>query len=176
MRLLQSTWHGMASKKMEIGQVGSKLAVKCAFQVAVENTEDVKNGFCPGKQAIKNADRNKVDAADSKCLQGSLDIDSQVKELYPDAPRWDYALSYDDKIYFFEVHPAETSEVDKVISKVKWLRNWLKTKATDIDKLPKAANSYTWVPSGRYAILSTANVMRRLSASGIVVVKRLQLE
>ena len=76
--------------------------VKCAFQLAVENTEEVKNGFRIGKQAIKNADRNKVIVADSKKLQGSLDIDNQIKILYPEEPRWDYALSYEDKIYFFE--------------------------------------------------------------------------
>ena len=51
-------------------------------------------------------------------MQGSLDIDNQVKAIYPDEPRWDYTLAYGDNIYFFEVHPAETSEIDKVIDKV----------------------------------------------------------
>lgn len=104
----------MANKRVRVKQVGTGVA-KCAFQVAIENTEEVKDGFCQGKQAVKSADRSKVVAADNNKLQGSLDIDSQVKALYPNEPRWDYALSYDDKIYFFEVHPAETSEVDKVV-------------------------------------------------------------
>ena len=91
------------------------VVTKCAFRVAIENTEEVKNGFCIGKQAIKGIDRSKVDAESNDKLQGSLDIDSQVKALYPNDPRWDYALSYDDRIYFFEVHPAETSEVDRVV-------------------------------------------------------------
>ena len=95
----------MASKK-GYGKSADAKSEKCAFQVAVELTEEVKNGFCVGKQAIKHTDRNKVNATDSKKLQGSLDIDSQVKMLYPHDPRWDYALSYDDKIYFFEVRPA----------------------------------------------------------------------
>ena len=125
----------MASKK-GYGKSADAKSEKCAFQVAVELTEEVKNGFCFGKQAIKHADRNKVHAADSKKLQGSLDIDSQVKTLYPHDPRWDYAVSYDDKIYFFEIHPAETSEVGKVISKVQWLKDWLKIKATKINELP----------------------------------------
>ena len=144
--------------------------VKCAFQLAVENTEEVKNGFRIGKQAIKNADRNKVIVADSRKLQGSLDIDNQIKILYPEEPRWDYALSYEDKIYFFEIHPAETSEIDKVIKKVKWLKNWLKTKAPEIDKLRRSEYPYIWVQSGRYAILPTTKEKKKLSVSGIFTV------
>ena len=164
----------MANKKGYEKSADTK-SEKCAFQVAVEQTEEVKHGFCVGKQAIKHADRNKVNAADNKKLQGSLDIDSQVKTLYPQDPRWDYALSYDDKIYFFEVHPAETSEVGKVISKVKWLKNWLNTKAVKINELPKADHPYTWIQSGRYAILPTAKERMQLSVAGITSANKLDL-
>lgn len=164
----------MANKKRKAEQFGAG-GTKCAFQVAIENTEEVKNGFRVGKQAIKSADRSKVDAADNNKLQGSLDIDSEVKALYPNEPRWDYALSYDGKIYYFEVHPAETSEVDKVVNKVKWLRHWLRTKATEIDKLPKAEHPYTWVQSGRYAILPTAREKMKLSVAGIATANKLSL-
>lgn len=165
----------MANKKGTSKPAKAKI-VKCAFQVAVENTEEVKNGFRVGKQAIKSADRSKVDAAESKKLQGSLDIDSQVKALYPMDPRWDYALSYADKIYYLEVHPAETSEIDKVVSKVKWLKNWLKTKATKINELPKAEHPYIWIQSGRYAILPTSKDKMKLSVSGIVATNKLSLK
>ncbi len=149
---------------------------KCAFQVAVENTEEVKNGFCVGKQAIKNVDRSKIAATDNKKLQGSLDIDTLVKALYPREPRWDYALSYDNKIYFVEIHPAETSQVDRLVSKVNWLKNWLKTQAPEINKLPKAEYPYTWVQSGRYAILPTSKEKMKLSVAGIITVKTLILK
>ena len=165
----------MANKKGTSKPAKAKI-VKCAFQVAVENTEEVKNGFRVGMQAIKSADRSKVDAAENKKLQGSLDIDSQVKTLYPMDPRWDYALSYADKIYYLEVHPAETSEIDKVVSKVKWLKNWLKTKATKINKLPKAEHPYIWIQSGRYAILPTSKDKMKLSVSGIVTTNKLSLK
>lgn len=164
----------MGNKKRKTEEVGTVL-VKCAFQVAIENTEEVKNGFCVGKQAIKRADRSKVAVAIGSKLQGSLDIDSLVKALYPHEPRWDYALSYDDKIYYFEVHPAETSEVDKVVSKVKWLKDWLKTKATKINELPKAEYPYTWIQSGRYAILPTAKEKMKLSVAGIATANKLNL-
>ena len=165
----------MTNKRKPLKPANVK-SVRCAFQVAVENTTDVKNGFRVGKQAIKSVDRSKVVATNNKKVQGSLDIDSQVKALYPNDPRWDYALSYDDKIYFFEVHPAETSEVDKVVNKVKWLKCWLKTQAPKINELPKAEHPYTWVQSGRYAILPTAREKMKLSASGIKITKELLLK
>ena len=164
----------MANNKRKKEQIEVGMT-KCAFQEAIENTEEVKNGFCVGKQAIKSIDRSKVVATNNK-VQGSLDIDSQVRALYPNEPRWDYALSYDDKIYFFEVHPAETSEVDKVVNKVKWLKCWLKTQAPKINKLPKAEHPYTWVQSGRYAILPTAREKMKLSVSGITTANKLSLK
>lgn len=164
----------MGNKNRKTKKVGAVLT-KCDFQVAIENTEEVKNGFCVGKQAIKRADRNKVDATIGNKLQGSLDIDNQVKVLYPHEPRWDYALSYDDKIYYIEIHPAETSEVEKVVNKVKWLKGWLNTKATEINKLPKAEHPYTWIQSGRYAILPTAKEKMKLSVVGIATTNKLSL-
>ncbi|WP_314646702.1 hypothetical protein [Prevotella multiformis] len=165
----------MGNKNRKVGGKGTKPA-KCAFQIAIENTLDVKNGFRLGLTAIKKSDRNKVEAKESIKLQGSLDIDGQVKNIYPQDPRWDYVLSYDGKLYFFEVHPAETSEVDAVINKVKWLKNWLRAKAPEIKKLPKAEHPYMWVQSGRYAILPTAKVQRRLTVSGIVTANKLVLK
>lgn len=163
------------NKNRKQKQLGTK-PVKCAFQEAIENTEEVKNGFCVGKQAIKSIDRGKVVETNNKKVQGSLDIDSQVKALYPDEPRWDYALSYNDKIYYFEIHPAETSEAEKVVDKLRWLKSWLKTKATEIDKLPKSEHPYTWVQSGRYAILPTAREKMKLSVSGIKTANKLILK
>ena len=80
------------------------------------------------------------------------------------------------RFIFFEVHPAETSEVDKVVNKVKWLKCWLKTHAPEINKLPKAEHPYTWVQSGRYAILPTAREKMKLSISGINTAKILSLK
>ena len=51
----------MGNKKNKKREDGAGKA-KCAFQIAVENTPDVKNGFCVGLKAVKNSDRNKVDA------------------------------------------------------------------------------------------------------------------
>ena len=151
-------------------------AIKSAFQIAVEGTDDVKSGFCVGLQAVKASDRSKISVSLKSQLQGSMDIDSQVKAKYPDSNRWDYVLSFMNQLYFFEIHPAETSEVDKVIAKLKWLKEWLKESAPKIDALPKSDIPYTWVQSGRFSILPTAKDKLKLSQSGIVVSKRLNLQ
>lgn len=164
----------MVSKKKKLGKNGAGNA-KCAFQIAVENTPDVKNGFRTGLQAVKNSDRNKVNVTDPRKLQGSLDIDTQVQKKYPQEPRWDYALSYDDKIYFFEVHSASTSEVDAVIKKLGWLKDWLKNKAPEINKLQKGNQPYTWVQSGSYSILSLGSYAKKLAVNGIKVANSLKL-
>ena len=149
---------------------------KCAFQIAIEHTEDVKDGFRTGKQAIKKTDREKIAATDNGKLQGSLDIDSEVKTRYPEDPRWDYALSYDNETHFFEIHPADTSEVDKVVEKAKWLKKWLKNNAPEIDRLPKAEHPYIWIQSGHFAILPTSKNNRKLSTAGITITNKLTLK
>lgn len=164
----------MGNKKNKKRRGGAEKA-KCAFQIAVENTPDVENGFCVGLRAVKNCDRNKVDATDPKKIQGSLDIDGQVEEIYPESPRWDYALSYDDKIYFFEVHSASTSAVGAVIKKLGWLKEWLKNEAPQINKLQKGYQPYTWVQTDGYAILSSGSYAKKLAASGIKVANSLKL-
>lgn len=165
----------MANRNVHSG-LAAAVSPKSAFQLAVEKNEYVRNGFCSGLQAIKESDRGKVEVADTKKLQGSLDIDSQVKALYPEEPRWDYAVSYNDRICFFEVHSAETSEVAKVIRKLDWLKQWLKSHAPEIDRLPKAEHPYVWVQSGRYAISPLSSEKRKLAVSGIFTTNKLRLK
>lgn len=86
------------------------------FKQAVENTQDIKNGFHNGLQAL-GANAKQVSATDTKKLEGSVDIDACTKELYPQDARWDYAIGYEGKVYFLEIHPANTSNVKEMIKK-----------------------------------------------------------
>ena len=86
------------------------LAPICAFRMAVEETPDVANGYCPGLQALENVDKGAVKLKDKRKVDGSLNIDKETKLLYPNDPRWDYAVGYDGKVFFVEVHPANTSK------------------------------------------------------------------
>ena len=160
MKSLQNTYQNMANK----------------FKEAVESTEEVKNGYRQGLQALKKTDRSKVSCSDTSKLDGSLDIDTQVKALYPNSDRWDYAISYSGKVCYYEVHPAETSEVTKMIGKITWLKQWLKDKALAINVLPANSPKYVWVSSGRVNVLPTSREAKRISSSGIVLTSRLNLK
>lgn len=146
------------------------------FKEAVESTEEVKDGYCKGLQALKNADRSKVSCSDTSKLDGSLDIDTNVKSLYPNSERWDYAISYSGKTCYCEVHPAETSEVTKMIGKLAWLKQWLKDKAPSIKALPAYNPKYVWVASGRVNVLPTSREAKRISSSGITLTGHLNLK
>ena len=165
MKSWQNTYQNMANSK----------AVN-NFKRAVERTEEVKNGYCQGLQALKKADRSKVSCSDTAKLDGSLDIDTNVKARYPHSDRWDYAISYSGKICYCEVHPAETSEVTKMIGKLAWLKQWLKDKAPDIKALPAFSPKYVWLSSGRVNVLPTSREAKRISSSGISLTSRLTLK
>lgn len=136
---------------------------------AIEQTPDVRGHSKVGKSAIKKQYRSKVVVPDTRLLTCSLDIDSAVCALYPDANRWDYAVEYNDQVFFLEVHPVETSEIKTVLAKLAWLETWLKTKATEIDKLKATDyNPYYWIASGSYNILRTSSQYRNLATSHLL--------
>ena len=146
------------------------------FREAVGSTEEVKNCYCHGLQALKNADRSKVSCSDTSKIDGSLDIDTNVKALYPSSDRWDYVISYSGKLCYCEVHPAETSEVTRMFRKLTWLKQWLKDKASCINALPAYSPKYVWVSSGRVNVLPTSREARKISSSGMVITKHLCLK
>lgn len=99
------------------------------FKQAVENTQDIKNGFHNGLQAL-GANAKQVSATDTKKLEGSVDIDACTKELYPQDARWDYAIGYEGKVYFLEIHPANTSNVKEMIKKSGMADKLVESKST----------------------------------------------
>ena len=142
------------------------------FKQAVEATEEVKNSYQPGLQALEKDHCSKIITANTRLLEGSLDIDNAVKALYPQSFRWDYAICFRGEVYFVEVHGAVTSEVNTVIRKALWLRNWLQEKAPAIKQL-KADSAYLWIQTSRSDI--RGNKANQLAESGIKVVKNLSL-
>lgn len=152
-----------------------------SFKDAVENTPDISGGYRPGIQAL-GADSDKVSLANNRLASGSVDIDAQTKDLYHDDNRWDYAIGYNDKVYFVEVHPAQTSEVDCVLRKLAWLKQWLRTKATGcpeqkrLNDLPKGVPSFVWVQSGKCAILAGSKQAKSIAAAKLKLVPHLHLK
>jgi hypothetical protein len=111
------------------------------FIEAVNRTPSIRDHLKHGLRALKNADRGRV-SCDGRRLRGSVDIDSALRVLLPNEKRWDYAIGLanagqQDSVLWLEVHSASSLHVDEVLSKLRWLRDWLGTSATEMDRLPR---------------------------------------
>lgn len=147
--------------------------IENVFREAVSATPEVENCYQAGLQALGKYRQKIVPANVSKC-EGSVDIDACTTTIYPTQNRWDYAICYDSKVYFVEVHSAETGEVSTVLRKLQWLKDWLNRKAPEINKL-KADAPYFWIQSGRFSILKNSSQAKKIAKSGIRPIPKLVL-
>ena len=143
-----------------------------SFKEAISATHLLKNAYKNGLQALGNYS-NKVRPTDTKKCEGSVDIDAAVKEIYPNASRWDYAIGYDGTTYFIEVHSAETSQVTPVLKKFMWLKGFLVADAPELNKQQK--KRFYWISSGGNNILKGSPQARQLAQSGITLDRQLNL-
>jgi hypothetical protein len=140
------------------------------FELAVRQTPELAEGYCPGLQALRdNAAYIRPD--EPQLLEGSVDIDKCVKELYPEDARWDYAIGYQQQAYFVEIHPAGSDSIADITKKAQWLRQWLRTKAPALRKL-SAGNEVYWIPSGKCAIAPKSQQAKALAQLKIKLVAR----
>lgn len=139
------------------------------FRDALANTT-LANAYRPGLQALKPADSERIECADTRILAGSADVDAALSHTLPNAPRWDYAvgLNYDqnnDKVLWIEVHPASaTHNVNEVLEKLAWLKSWLTEFAPDLHRLTR---EYVWIATGKVTFPATSPARRRLASAGI---------
>lgn len=139
---------------------------------AVDETPDVTGNHKKGLMALKGSDRELIIVPDTRKIGGSLDIDSTTKRLYPNAARWDYAVEYDGETFFIEVHPASTTKLDVMLSKLEWLKGWLKTEAPRIDALKaKSKHPYHWVHTGSSKIVKGSKQYKQLATHKLLPVK-----
>lgn len=148
----------------------SKQTKTNAFKEAVDSIDDLKGGYRPGMQALKKTDSDKISVSESRNLLGSVDIDDCTKPLYPNASRWDYAIGYNQRALFIEVHPADTSNIDEMVKKVEWLKNWLNNKGRSLKNI-KRDDYFYWIPSGRCRILKTSPQYKRLAINKLSITK-----
>lgn len=89
-------------------------------------------------------------------LAGSVDIDTCLKKLYPNAHRWDYVFGYKERIYYVEVHPADnTRKVGEITAKLGWLKHWRRLSAKNLEDLA-GKSTYHWISTGK----TTSSVKR----------------
>jgi hypothetical protein len=141
-----------------------------SFMKAVHSTPALAGAFRPGLQALKPADAGHIDCEAPRILAGSVDIDTTLSEVFPNKPRWDYAIGVQrdrnaDAVIWIEVHPASsTREVNRVLEKLSWLKAWA---ADTAPKLKRLTREYVWVATGHVAITSHSPQRKQLAEAGI---------
>jgi len=109
----------------------------------------------------------KVAASVASKLSGSADLDSGYKNAEPNGNRWDYVIDYDGKLFYIEVHAANTSNVKEVMSKFDWLKSKLKA-GGELFPLSECTNGgFHWIATNGVDISSNSPQARRLAISGI---------
>ena len=145
------------------------------FKSIVQAIPAIAGAYREGLQALGSKDAGKVKPQNPRKLSGSVYLDKCLKTTNPHDARWDYVIGYREKAYFVEVHPANTSNVDEVVKKKKWLDVWLKTNALDL-KAMMAGTSYYWIASGKVAILPNSPQARKIAKNKLVLCKELNLD
>src|SRR4030042_4132672 len=107
------------------------------FQDAVANSDDVRDCYRAGLQALLERDRNKLSCKEPRKISGSLHLGVAVAQLYPNAARWDYGIGIKKteakaEPIWVEVHPADANQVPRMIDKLTWLKNGLKNRAPNL--------------------------------------------
>lgn len=77
-----------------------------SFKTAIDQTPLLRNHLRDGLQALGSNSSN-IKPNDTRKCEGSVDIDNAVKQEFSSDNRWDYAVGYDGKTYFIEIHPAD---------------------------------------------------------------------
>ncbi|MBM4341444.1 MAG: hypothetical protein FJ110_18110 [Deltaproteobacteria bacterium] len=142
------------------------------FQDAVAYTNDVRDCYQAGLQAVLERDRNRLSCQDTRKISGSLNLDAAVEQLYPNAARWDYGIGIKrtetrDEAIWVEVHSADANQVPKMIDKLAWLKNWFNDRAPNLRVITKNDSPYVWVASGRVSFQKNSPQAKKLALAGI---------
>ena len=140
------------------------------FRAAVEATPEIAKAWKSGLQALRRRDRGRVETKDSRRLTGSVSLDGTLKDTHPNDPRWDYGVGYrsiysdGETVYWIEIHPANSGEVNTVLDKLGWLKSWLAEKAPYLEKMRK---EFIWVSSGRTSFTPSSPQAKRFALLGL---------
>lgn len=124
---------------------------KATLAEICSQNEVLRPFYASGLGAMKKGERQCVKVPDTQALGGSVALDEAARRDYPHDNRWDYAIAYDGNLFFIEVHPGSTSEIECMIQKVKFVKSWLRVHAPEILDLPKkkqGERTFYWVSSG----------------------------
>jgi hypothetical protein len=142
------------------------------FKEAVEATPNLNGKWKKGLRALRAEDKRHVriqDASEAR-LRGSVDIDSALRDQYPNANRWDFAIGYqhtdrrDEFIYWVEFHTGSDNQIGVVLRKLEWLKTWLRAEGWELARFEKL---FVWVPSGATSFTQGSPQVKSLVTRGI---------
>lgn len=140
------------------------------FKEAVEATPALAGCFEEGLRALRTQDSQHIEVENTRKLTGSVDVDSALQQIEPNANRWDFAIAYQhtnrdaEVIYWIELHTATDSEVKVVIKKAGWLRGWLETRGR---KLATFERDIVWISSGPTSFQLTGPQRKQMAQAGL---------
>ena len=147
------------------------------FQQAVSDTPDLGgDAYCPGLRALTDEHRERVEPGEVKIL-GSVNIEETLHRRYPNEPHWDYAIGVQKGnmpyAVWLEVHPASTSNVSEVLSKLRWLKEWLSSQATQLHALTPPQRAYHWIATNGVHVVPNSPQARQLAQAGLTMPRRI---
>jgi hypothetical protein len=121
-------------------------------------------------EALRTQDKPHIYAEDTRKLSGSADLDAALQQHEPNAHRWDFAIGYThinrtwECIYWVEIHTASQGEVNVVLEKLRWLKQWLRG---DGQKLAPFERDFIWVSSGATSFTLTSPQQKQFAVLGL---------
>lgn len=109
-----------------------------SFGARVQATPAIAHAYQPGIQSLLPVDRRRLAA--SERATGSIALDDALKDRFPESHRWDYGIGLPgertEHVLWLEVHHAASGETERVLRKLRWLREWLRGEAPALERLP----------------------------------------
>ena len=142
-----------------------------SFREDVLAVPQLAEGYRPGLQALREADRDRVRCSDTHRLRGSVDMDRALEEAHPEEPRWDYGIGHSkskaEEAIWVEVHDANSQHVASVRRKALWLKDWLGKHAVRLLQITRDDDGYVWLSTGGVSIQRGSRQARELALAGV---------
>lgn len=140
------------------------------FKKAVKKTRHLENAWMPGLRALRSQDKPHVGPSDTRLLRGSVNVDAALQHQQPHAHRWDFAIGYrhanrqEDCVYWVEVHTGSDREVNVVLAKLRWLKQWLTGDGRPLNQFER---DFIWVSSGATSFTLGAPQLKQFAQLGL---------
>lgn len=155
-----------------------------SFSELVKGTSSIKDCYRERLGAIsRKDDRKLITADDPSKFCGSVDLDNcQTGPRLQDEKRWDYIICYDGKLYFVEIHSAQSSNVSELEGKAKTLKKFLDSEeGLEFRKRKDENIPYIWLVSPKAKVdirlgsekLNGDRQSRYLNEKGLKLYKKL---